>query len=214
MMMCSLPLKNQEALSNEPRPPLTKAARQTKMMMNLSTWRTCSSLMHTFDDFVISPYNRFAAAAARTAVESPASYNPLLICGGKGLGKTRLLRATYAYSVQQYPKYNIIYLTFVKFLLEYVSALADNRILQFRRKYKTCDFLLIDDVDFLAVKDRLQEELYDILKYLYGDKKQIVVTCDWPVKKAPGFKEELVSLFERGLFVEIKPRAANKDSWL
>jgi chromosomal replication initiator protein len=160
---------------------------------------------YTFETFVIGSSNRFAYAAARSVSETPTCYNPLFIYGGAGLGKTHLLHAIGYYSKSLYPKFNVVYLSTEKFVNEYIDALINNRIPSFQKKYRSCDILLMDDIQFLANKERMQEEFFHTFNDLHNNNKQIVITCDRPPKEIPTLEERLISRFEWGLVTDIQP---------
>ena len=159
---------------------------------------------YTFDDFIIGPSNNFAQAAARAVAEQPAkAYNPLFIYGGVGLGKTHLMQAI-GHNIVSRGKKHVIYLSTEEFTNEYIDALQNRSLVQFRRKYRNVDLLLIDDIHFLAGKERMQEEFFHTFNALFDAHKQIVMTCDRPASEIPGLEQRLVSRFEWGLVVEME----------
>jgi chromosomal replication initiator protein len=159
----------------------------------------------TFDSFVVGPSNTFAHAAAFAVAQSPArAYNPLLIYGGVGLGKTHLMQAIGHHVVTQRRNANVSYLSSEALLNEYIDALQNHRIAQFRRKYRHADVLLVDDIQFLAGKDKLQEEFFHTFNTLYDAHKQIVLSCDRPASDVGGLEPRLVSRFEWGLVTELE----------
>ncbi len=160
---------------------------------------------YTFDTFVIGPSNHFAHAAALSVAESPTTYNPLFIYAGPGLGKTHLLHATGHYFKRLYPGSGVIYVSSERFVNDYINALRNSRIPSFQRKYRSCDLLMVDDIQFLAGKERMQEEFFHTFNDLYNNNKQIVITCDRPPKTIPTLEERLVSRFEWGLVTDIQP---------
>ncbi len=160
---------------------------------------------YTFETFVIGPSNRFSHAAARSVSESPTCYNPLFIYGGAGLGKTHLLHAIGWYSKKLFPHFKIFYLSTEKFANDYINAIINNRVPQFQKKYRSCDTLLIDDIQFLANKERMQEEFFHTFNDLHNNNKQIVITCDRPPKEIPTLEDRLISRFEWGLVTDIQP---------
>jgi chromosomal replication initiator protein len=159
----------------------------------------------TFETFVVGPSNNFAHAAALAVAQSPAkAYNPLLIYGGVGLGKTHLMQAIGA-SVQKTSRAaRVAFLSSEAFVNEYIDALREQKLVLFRRKYRHTDVLLIDDIQFLAGKERMQEEFFHTFNALYDSHKQIVLTCDRPASEVPGLTPRLVSRFEWGLVTELE----------
>jgi chromosomal replication initiator protein len=161
---------------------------------------------HTFDTFVIGPSNRFAHAAALSVAESPArSYNPLFIHGGAGLGKTHLLQAIGVYVKENFPRLHIRYVSTETFMNEFVEAIRNNTTASFKRRYRDCDVLLIDDVQFMENKESLQEEFFHTFNSLHGASKQIVLTSDRPPKAIATLEVRLRSRFLSGLITDIQP---------
>ena len=133
----------------------------------------------TFDSFVSASSNRLAFAAAQTVAETPGrSYNPLFIQGASGLGKTHLLHAIGNYVLEHYPTHRVLYVTTETFLNDFVDAMRSRTTVAFKRHYRECDVLLIDDVQFMQNKEALQEELFHTYNTLHGAGKQIVLTSD------------------------------------
>ena len=160
---------------------------------------------YTFDQFVVGPSNSFSHAAALAVAQSPArAYNPLFIYGGVGLGKTHLMQAIGQY-VQAQGRASVCYLSCESFTNEYIDALQKKGLVQFRKKYRTVDLLLIDDIQFLGGKERMQEEFFHTFNALFDGHKQIVMTCDRPASEIPGLEHRLVSRFEWGLVTELEP---------
>jgi chromosomal replication initiator protein len=161
---------------------------------------------YTFEAFVIGEANSFAHAAARSAAESPASsYNPLFIYGASGLGKTHLLHAIGHYVQAQYPDYVVRYVSTETFLNEYIEMIRTGTGADFRRRYRGVDVLLIDDVQFLAGKEGLQEEFFHTFDHLYRSKSQIVLTSDTPPGSIPTLEERLRNRFQWGLVSDVQP---------
>jgi len=161
---------------------------------------------YTFEAFVIGEANSFAHAAARSAAESPASsYNPLFIYGASGLGKTHLLHAIGHYVHAQYPDYVVQYVSTETFLNEYIEMIRTGTGADFRRRYRGVDVLLIDDVQFLAGKEGLQEEFFHTFDHLYRSKSQIVLTSDTPPGSIPTLEERLRNRFQWGLVSDVQP---------
>lgn len=158
-----------------------------------------------FDTFVIGPSNNFAHAASMAVAQAPArAYNPLFIYGGTGLGKTHLMQAI-GHHVLSNSRASVCYLSSEALLNEYIRALQDRTLIQFRKKYRSVDLLLVDDIHFLAGKERLQEEFFHTFNALFDAHKQIVMTSDRPASEITGLEQRLVSRFEWGLVTELEP---------
>ncbi|MEO0262636.1 MAG: chromosomal replication initiator protein DnaA [candidate division WOR-3 bacterium] len=164
------------------------------------------SSRYKFENFIVGKSNEVAFAASKAVAENPATvYNPLFIYGGVGLGKTHLLHAIGNYIATKNKNLNIIYTSTENIMNEMVEALQTNKMSIFRKKYRKVDVLLIDDVHFLQDKFALQEELFHTFNSLYDLKKQIVLTSDRPPWEIRNVEERLVSRFQWGLVVDIKP---------
>lgn len=164
------------------------------------------NLSFTFNSFVKGKSNEFAfAAASQVAIKPGEAYNPLLIYGDVGLGKTHLMHAIGHEIFVQAPQAKIIYLHSERFVANMVKALQNNTIDEFKRRYRSADALLIDDIQFFAGKDRSQEEFFHTFNTLLEEHKQIVLTCDRYPKEIKGLKERLQSRFGWGLTVAIEP---------
>jgi chromosomal replication initiator protein len=160
----------------------------------------------TFETFVVGDNNSFAHSAAFAVAQAPGkSYNPLFVYGGTGLGKTHLLHAIGQYVTQHRKGVRVAYLTSERFTNEYIDAIQTNQLVRFRRKYRQTDVLLIDDVQFLANKERIQEEFFHTFNALHEARKQIVLTCDRPAGEIQNLEHRLVSRFEWGLVTDLKP---------
>jgi chromosomal replication initiator protein DnaA len=159
----------------------------------------------TFESFVVGESNRFSQAAtlAVSKVQSSA-YNPLFICSGAGLGKTHLLNAIGNYVLQNFENKKVLYVSMEKFINEFIEATKANKMASFREKYRNLDFLLLDDVHFIAQQEAVQDELFHTFNTLYQDGKQIVMTSDRPLREVQGIKERLVTRFEAGLVTDIQ----------
>uniref|UniRef100_A0A831UDA5 Chromosomal replication initiator protein DnaA n=1 Tax=Geobacter metallireducens TaxID=28232 RepID=A0A831UDA5_GEOME len=161
---------------------------------------------YTFDTFVCGGSNQFAHAAAQSVANNPAGkYNPLFIYGGVGLGKTHLLTAIGNHVLAKNRKARVCFYTSEKFMNELINCLRYQKMDQFRNKFRKMDLLLIDDIQFIAGKERTQEEFFHTFNALYESHKQIVVTSDKFPKDIPGLEERLRSRFEWGLIADIQP---------
>ena len=150
--------------------------------------------------------NRLAHAAAQAVAETPGrSYNPLFIYGDSGLGKTHLLHAIGNYVTENYPRRKVLYVTTETFMNDFVDSLRTSTTLAFKRRYRDCDVLLIDDVQFMERKEGLQEEFFHTYNDLKGASKQIVLTSDRPPKSIETLEDRLRSRFLSGLITEIDP---------
>jgi chromosomal replication initiator protein len=175
--------------------------------------KTVRSKMHTslnqnyrFERFVVGASNQFAHAAAVSVAEQPAkNYNPLFIYGGVGLGKTHLLNAIGLHAVALYPQMNVVYVSAEEFLNELVSSIRYDKMPKFREKYRNIDYLLIDDIQFIAGKGKTEEEFFHTFNTLHDSGKQIVVTSDKFPKDIPNLEGRLRSRFEWGLIADIQP---------
>lgn len=158
----------------------------------------------TFDTFVVGNNNRFAHAAALAVAEAPGtSYNPLFIYGGVGLGKTHLMHAIGNEILRNNKNANILYVTAESFTNQIVNAIKDFKTEQFRNKYRNIDVLLIDDIQFLAGKERCQEEFFHTFETLHNNGKQIIISSDRPPKDLNQMEDRLVSRFEWGLLADV-----------
>ena len=161
---------------------------------------------YTFETFVVGSSNQFAQAACQAVAELPSkAYNPLFIYGGVGLGKTHLLHAVGHQIGRLFPRLAVRYLSSERFTNELINAIRYDRTAEFRAKYRTIDLLLIDDIQFIAGKERTQEEFFHTFNDLYDSRKQIVVSSDSTPKEIPEIEERLRSRFEWGLIADIQP---------
>jgi len=160
---------------------------------------------NTFENFVVGPNNQLAHAAALAVSQSPAqAYNPLFIHGSTGLGKTHLMHAVGHSILQRNPEAKIAYLSTEKFTNEYIHAIQENALTKFRQRYRNVDVLLIDDIQFLSGKERIQEEFFHTFNDLFESQKQIVLSSDRPVTEIATLEARLVSRFQWGLSADIQ----------
>jgi chromosomal replication initiator protein len=161
---------------------------------------------NTFDTFVVGNNNTFAHAAAIAVAQAPGrSYNPLFLYGGVGLGKTHLLHAIGQHVAGHKKHARVTYVSSEKFTNEFIDAIQNNQVVRFRRRYRQSDVFLIDDIQFLAGKERIQEEFFHTFNALHDARKQIVLTCDRPASEIQGLEQRLVSRFEWGLVTDLQP---------
>ncbi|MFA5286291.1 MAG: chromosomal replication initiator protein DnaA, partial [Smithellaceae bacterium] len=161
---------------------------------------------YTFDRFVVGPSNQFAHAASIAVGKQPAkNYNPLFIYGGSGLGKTHLLNAIGLMTIDSHPDLRVMYVSAEAFMNEMINSIRYDQMPRFREKYRNIGCLLIDDIQFLAGKDRTQEEFFHTFNTLHDSGKQIVVTSDKFPKDIPNLEGRLRSRFEWGLIADIQP---------
>ena len=161
---------------------------------------------NTFDTFVVGSNNQFAHAASLAVAQSPSkTYNPLFIYGGVGLGKTHLMQAIGQQVADRKKSFKVMYLSSEKFTNEFIDAIQHNTLVKFRKRYRQADVLLIDDIHFLAGKERSQEEFFHTFNTLFDGRKQIVLSSDRPASEIANLEQRLVSRFEWGLTAELQP---------
>jgi chromosomal replication initiator protein len=180
----------------EPPPDTGSAARELPVL----------NPRYTFEAFVIGASNRFAHAAAQRVAETPAnSYNPLFIHGDSGLGKTHLLHAIGHYVSENFPNLRVRYVSTETFMNDFVDAIRNNGQLSFKRRYRDCDVLLVDDIQFMEGKEGLQEEFFHTFNSLYEGAKQIVLSSDRHPRSIATLEDRLRSRFEWGLTTDVQP---------
>jgi chromosomal replication initiator protein len=193
------------AAGGKPAPERPRKESHSRISTTSPDSRGCLNPRSTFETFVVGENNRFAAAAARAVAESPTrTYNPLFLHGRVGLGKTHLMQAVGHLILQNKKHLKVFYVTSEQFTNDYISAIQHGELAKFRRSYRQVDVLLIDDIQFLAGKDRSQEEFFHTFNTLCDGSKQIVLTSDSPPTEIANLEKRLVSRFEMGLTAELQ----------
>lgn len=189
----------------QPVPPRKKAA-EPAPERNSGSHELGFNPKNTFETFVVGSNNNFAYAAALAVAQAPAkAYNPLYLYSGVGLGKTHLLHAIGQHVVAGRRGARVAYVSSERFTNEYIDGIQNNQLARFRKKYRQTDVLLIDDVQFLAGKERIQEEFFHTFNALHEAHKQIVLTCDRPASEIENLEHRLMSRFEWGLVADLQP---------
>src|ERR1700686_1276336 len=189
--------------ASEPLAPLSHVARAEDLQCAINHGM---NPRNNFETFVVGSNNQFAHAAALAVSQSPAiTYNPLFIYGGVGLGKTHLMQAIGQQTVERRKIQKVMYLSSERFINEFIDAIQHNMLVRFRKRYRQTDVLLIDDVHFLAGKERSQEEFFHTFNTLLDGSKQIVLSSDCPASQIGNLEHRLVSRLECGLTTELQP---------
>jgi chromosomal replication initiator protein len=199
-----------EFVSTEPEapPPVREAAPSPTAQARLDFDSVDHQLnpRYTFDTFVVGASNQFAHAAAQAVGDSPSrAYNPLYLYGGVGMGKTHLMQAIGHQIKRRNPASRLTYISAEKFTNEVINSLRFDRMTTLRDRFRTVDVLLVDDIQFIAGKERTQEEFFHTFNALYDQQKQIVISSDCPPKEISSIEERLRSRFEWGLIADIQP---------
>jgi len=159
---------------------------------------------YTFENFIIGPFNELAHAAAQAIIKQPGIvYNPLFIYGNTGNGKTHLIQSVGNLVKAHNPDKKVFYMTSEKFTVEYINSVQQNKVNNFKDKYRKYDLLIMDDIQFLSGKDKTQEELFHLFNTLYDNNKQIIFSSDKHPNFIPGLEERLKSRFNQGMMVDI-----------
>jgi chromosomal replication initiator protein len=182
----------------------TASTKQSKLDFESSDHQL--NTRYTFDSFVVGKSNEFAHAASRAVAEQPSkAYNPLFLYGGVGMGKTHLMHAIGHTIKQRNPAARLSYVSAEKFTIEVINSLRFDKMFSFRERFHTVDVLLVDDIQFIAGKERTQEEFFHTFNALYEQHKQIVISSDCLPKDINSIEERLRSRFEWGLIADIQP---------
>jgi len=162
---------------------------------------------YTFENFIVGDSNNFAYAAARAVADSPGktNYNPLIVYGGTGLGKTHLIQAIGNQAIRKNPGTKVYYASSETFTSHFINTIQQNKVAEFSAFYRSCDILLLDDIQFFSNKGKTQEEFFHTFNDLHQNGKQIVLTCDRPINELNDLEERLISRFKWGLIVDIQP---------
>jgi chromosomal replication initiator protein len=198
--------ENKDASSAEPQPPIEnwRSHAPSRAKNNGTTEKAVLNPAFTFNNFVVGPSNQYAHAGCWAVAQSPGrAYNPLFIYGATGLGKTHLMHGIGHHLVSQNKSCHVAYVSTERFVNEFIDAIQNKKFVPFRKKYRNCDILLVDDIHFLGRGDQMQEEFFHTFNTLFEAQKQIVLSSDRPASEISNLEQRLVSRFEWGLTVQM-----------
>lgn len=194
------------AAEPEPQPAPRTSAKAAKERAAAASASTGMNARNTFDTFVVGSNNQFAHSAAMAVANAPSrTYNPFFIYGGSGLGKTHLLQAIGHHILATHKSAKVVYLSSEQFTNEFIDAIQHGTLVKFRKRYRQADVLMIDDIQFLAGKERSQEEFFHTFNTLHDGHKQIVLSSDRPASEIETLEQRLVSRFEWGMTAQLQP---------